>query len=507
MESCKFHPVTASNFNCPSCHINFCNSCVDQSLPVEPKCFLCGGDVVHHVTADNIEPFWRRLERAFRYPLNSNALGIIVGLSVASTVLSSLPFAGLIILILNLIVAGATVNYAFMCLKSTAEGNMEAPPIAEAFSGTLQILFRLLGMILLIGLGIYAIGSTLGPGLAMVASVVVMIGLPAILMCFGYTDSILESLNPFTFVRLITTVGLPYAVLVIFLMIMITSMGVLQQLIGTNLAALSTLIQIGIGNYYSVVMFHLMGYMLYQYQDKLGVASSADELFEDEAAEPADVALQHANVRLKLGEYDRVDDILKNALDVTPGNKRLWQRYFDFLVRTGRRASLKPFADKYLRHLIETAQNPLLSADYKRIIKLLPTYQPSDPHVRYFVASAVRSAGDSMAAVRLLNGMHKSYPEYENLVTAYYLMKEALNDLPDMEAQVGKCEKLIALLKQNRPGSDEPAPEQQTKAVFNLPDEAVKTEAEKANAAKQEAPAAPKQEEPEEVRSPIDFKL
>lgn len=508
MESCKFHPVTPSKYNCPACQEEFCDSCVDHSVPAEPSCFLCGGPVVFHVTTDNIDPFWRRLEKAFRYPLNMNAMMIIVGLSIASVVLTSMPFQGLITLILNLIVAGMTVNYAFMCLKATSEGDMTPPQPADAFSGSLSVLFRLFLMTLLIAFGIYAVGSSLGPGLAMVAVAIIVIGLPAILMCFAYTDSMLQAINPVNFIRLMVTTGLSYAVLVIFLMIMISSVSVLREIIGHDLAALSALIQASIGNYYAVVMFHLMGYMLYQYQEKLGIAADNDDHLITEAAEPADVALAHANVRLKLGDYDRVDEILSSALDVTRKDKRLWQRYFDFLIRCNRPESLQKFADKYLRHLIETAQTVNLSGDYKRILQLLPKFQPEDPHVRYYVANAVRSSGDSMMAVRLLNGMHKKYPEYENLVGAYVLMREALSDLPNMEAQVAKCGQLIAALQKKFPQKTE-APKPQAKAVFDIPEETAEpVEQKSANKAQDDPQGEAKQQPPEDNRgAPIEFKL
>jgi hypothetical protein len=87
-------------------------------------------------------------------------------------------------------------------------------------------------------------------------------------------------------------------------------------------------------------------------------------------------------------------------------------------------------------------------------------------------------------------------------------MKEALNDIPNMEVQVAKCEKLIALLKKNRPGTEE-APKSQTKAQFVLPDEPVKPAVEKA--AESEQPTAEEQgeeaKEPTKDMSPLEFKL
>jgi hypothetical protein len=401
--------------------------------------------VEYQVTTDNVEPFWRRLEKAFKYPLNANAMMMIVGLSVFSVIISSLPFQGLIALLLNLFIAGVTVNYSFLCLTKTSEGDMNAPSISDALSNSFGVLWKLFLMILVVGLGLGALAANVSPLLAGIALVVVFIGLPSILMCFAHSQSVLESLNPFNFVRLMTTVGAPYIVLVLFLFIMMSSVGILSNFIGEELVGLSTILQASVSNYYAVVSFHLMGYLLFQYQGKLGYSTADAEEEILLKAEPADVTLAHVNIRLKEGDFARVSELLKDAIDVTNRDKRLWARYFDVLYRTENSDEMALFADKYLNHLVETAQTDKLVSDYKKIKQLRPTYSPKLAHVRYHVASVCRTTGDALSAVQLINGMHKQFPDYEKLVASYHLMKLALDDLPNMEAQSAKC---LAMVKQ-----------------------------------------------------------
>jgi len=451
MESCKYHPVTPSTFHCVRCEEEFCDQCVDQSVAGEAKCFHCGSELVFQVTSDNVDPFWRRLEKAFKYPLNVNALTMVVGLSVVTVVVTSLPFQGIITWLFGLFLVGAMVNYSFMCLTSTSEGNMVAPSVGESFQGTISVLFKLLFMVILIALVLYAITAYIHPILGAIASIIVLIGAPAILMGFAHTQSVIESVNPVNFVRIMSTLGLPYAVLIIFLMIMMMSVTVLNQIIGDDLAALSAILQSSVSNYYSVVMFHLMGYMLFQYQGKLGYSTGDADSKTMKQAETADVVLAHVNIRLKEGEYDRVDELLKSGIENSRRDKRLWAKYFEFLYRTENTASLEPFADNYLHHLIETAQTDRLASDYKKIKQLLPAYVPGHGHIRFHVANACRVGGDSLAAVQLVNGMHKLFPDYEKLVAAYQLMKLSLDDLPNMSAQAEKCQGLIEQLKKKYP--------------------------------------------------------
>jgi len=466
MESCNYHPLAASNFYCNACAKQYCTDCVDHSVASEARCFLCGGDLAYHVSTANIEPFWRRLEKAFKYPLNTNALTMVFGLAVLSSILTSLPLPGLVLLLLSLIVAGATVNYSFKCLTSTSDGDMTAPNMADAFSGTLGVLWQLLVMTLLVGAVVFILANQVSPWLGMLAGLVVIVGSPAILMCFAHTGSVLESINPLVFLRLIYRVGLAYWVLIIFLLIMMSSVTVISQLIGNQLSALSSILQATVTNYYAVVMFHLMGYLLYQYQDRLGFATAdlSDQARRQD--DPADVVLAHINVRLKEGEYQRVDELFRHGIELARRDKRLWARYFEFLVRTGHASALQTFADPYLNFLLETAQTDRLASDYKKIRQVAPAYLPAHPNLRFQLANQCQVGGDALSVVQLINGMHRQFPDYDQLIAAYRLMKLALDDLPKMAGQAEKCQSLIeslqrkALVKSAADGADSaPSPE------------------------------------------------
>ena len=145
---------------------------------------------------------------------------------------------------------------------------MTAPNFRDAFADSLVILWKLFLMIICLLALLYAAALKVSPAFAMALGVVFFVGMPAILMVFSHTSSVL-SLNPASFVPVMTRVGILSIVLVIFLFIMFTSIQVVNAFIGDDFAALSTIMQSSVGNHYAIVAFHLMGYMLYQYQDRL----------------------------------------------------------------------------------------------------------------------------------------------------------------------------------------------------------------------------------------------
>lgn len=504
MAYCKYHPTTASSFYCSHCDSHFCTNCVDHSVGGEARCFCSGQHVNYQVTEDSVEPFWRRLEKAFRYPLYKDAMMMIVGLSVLSAIVTAMPLPGLVILVLWLIIAGASVNYSFMCLTATSEGTMTPPNLADAFAGSLGILLKLFLLFVLAAAAIWAIGARVSPGLAIVAMMIFFVGIPAILMCFAHTDSVLASLNPMNFVGVMTKIGMPYLVLVMFLFIMVSSIGIVNSIIGQELPALSAILQSSVANYYAVVSFHLMGYLLYQYQDKLGF-STADDDEVMQKAEEEDVLFAHINIHLKEGEYGDAIELLLGALKTNQPKPVVWQRGFEMLYRLEAKQPLASIADGYFSFLVRGARTEQMLSDYKKVKQLLPKFLPKDPTVRLYIAHAAHAQGDSKTTVQLINGMHKQFPEFEKLVAAYTLMVSALHDIPNMESQAVKCQAMVSQLKQKYP-------DQSDDVSVNKP---VTSEAKEPPAQKPVAPIEPASQpvgqmpaEPEvKEHAPIEFKL
>ncbi|TCK08558.1 DUF4013 domain-containing protein [Marinobacterium mangrovicola] len=447
MESCKYHLDTPPNFSCDECQENFCTQCVDHSMAGEARCFQCGARLRVRVTADSIEPLSKRLKGAFRYPLHLNAVAFIIGLSVVTTLLSALPIGGLLQFIALLFCSGLAINYSFLCLKATSVGHMEPPGLGEAVEGSFSILIRLFAVFFLIAMSFNYLGQFMGPVTAVLSIITLVVVMPAVLMCFAMKDHIMEALNPVNVVGLIRKTGWPYWVLVLFLFIMLSSVSLLSGLIGNEQHALSAIVQSSISSYYLMVEFHLMGYLLYQHQEKLGLASDDIEEKLLQLQSPEKVALAHVNFCLKEGDYERVETILQDAISADPKNTRLWQRYFDVLCKLEDRVRLQKVADRYFHHLLDSAQTFRMLRDVKKLRSLIPDYMPEYAHLRFHLANEYYNSGDARAAVQLLGGMHRRFPDYAKLVEAYGLMKQALEALPGMEAQVSKCESLLVHLQ------------------------------------------------------------
>ena len=447
MDTCKYHPLVPTSFHCEVCQQSTCATCVDDvSDHGEPHCVVCGGYLESAANSDNVAPFWRRIEEAFKYPINSEALMMIIGVSIGMAVVSSLPFGGLTLLIITLALYGAMLNYSFMAMTTSSEGDFEPPSAIDALLGGLGLSFKMIFMIILMVVLIFFTAVQIGQLAANFLAILFVVGLPAILITFAHSGSILQALNPLMFVTLMFRVGFPYLVLLGFIMVMTSSVGLISSIIGNDFAAISAVFQSIVTNYYTVVMFHLMGYMLYQYQDRLGFSSTNDISGYDNQRTAQDNLFARVNVLLKEGEYARCLDILKEGSTNYPDEKRFSEKYFDLLVLLKQGKTLAQFAEVYFMKLATSQQLDRLFSQYRRLRLVLPKFKPKSSELRYRLAQSCEQQGEYKTVFFMINGLHVDDLTYANIVPAYQLLVSALTEL-NQDAAAKKCAQLVEKLK------------------------------------------------------------
>ncbi|MFQ3230258.1 B-box zinc finger protein [Reinekea sp.] len=472
METCKYHPLVPTSFHCDVCEQSTCATCVDDtSAHGDPHCIRCGGYLESVANSDNVAPFWRRIEDAFKYPVNSEALMMIIGVSVGMAVVSSLPFGGLTLLIITLALYGAMLNYSFMAMTTSSEGDFEPPTAIDALVGGLGLSFKMILMIILMVVLLFLTAIQLGSLAVNLLAILFVVGLPAILITFAHSGSILQALNPLMFVTLMFRVGFPYLVLLGFIMVMSSSVALISSIIGNDFAAVSTVLQSIVTNYYTVVMFHLMGYMLYQYQDRLGFSSTNNISGYDNQRSAQDNLTARINALLKEGEYARCLDLLKEGATNFPDEKQFSEKYFDLLLMLKQSKALTTFAETYFMRLAKAQQLDRLYSQYRRLAFVVPKFKPQSSELRYRLAQSCDQQGDFKAVYLMINGLHVDDLKYVNIVPAYELLVSALKELNQSTA-VNKCALLVDKLKAIAP-APAPKPESEVGAETRLTGKAV----------------------------------
>lgn len=452
MDHCQFHPREAATFNCSHCEIFVCDKCADDEHGLaNANCFLCSRPLESIGAGGTVEPFWRRLQESFRYPLSSDGMFIVVAATLAPLLASGLPIWSIIIF---LFFNGALLKYCFTCLMCTAMGNFKPPHVREAYDGSFQILFSLILLTAVVSTVVIGAYIYLGVATGSILGALALILMPAMLIRFAQSESVVDALNPILALRIVTTIGLPYGLLLAFIIIMMSSVGVLHSFFDYFLPKGAGLIQSIVSNYYAVVIFHLIGYMLFQFQRELGYSARLDN-DSNESRSPIDRRLAKIEVLIKSGEYEQAIECFEQGIKEQPLELRLWDEYMEFLYAVKKPNFIRDLADRLIDTFIQTRRQEKLLNHFKRIRLFVPDYMPAKPDARLKIAVLLKEQGDLKTALLLLNGLHKSHPHFPKLVLAYELMASLLDQQPQYHTQAQKCRELIEQLRLREQKSQE----------------------------------------------------
>ncbi|MBN59343.1 MAG: hypothetical protein QF808_09840 [Thalassolituus sp.] len=446
MKYCKYHPTEAATWYCTHCDCQVCDTCTQESERGDDRyCCKCGATLESLGSAYTAEPFWERLSETFRYPLTVPVMTLIIILSAISGVLFFMPIVGAVA---GLISAGILTKYSFQCLEETASGNMSPPGLSEAFSGGIIIIFKMIGLIILITAGGVGSYHYLGAGITGLLGAFVVLSIPAFLINFALTDRVLASFAPQNILRIVGAVGLPYGILIGLLLLMSSSVGLLSYMVFSGFEWASMILQSVISNFYMVVIFHLLGYVVFQYQEKLGFYARAQT--GDAPVYRSEVERSRAkiSVLVKEGDYEAVNRLYQKTLDRNGQDMSLNDEYFEFLMATGNKESLLEFADEYMSYKLHKGQQVQLKRIYNQVRSVITDFKPTGSEVRFTLAKDYASFGDYPAVVRLINGMHQECSDNQLLVDAYTLLREALEAL-GRDSMVRSCDQYLIRLKRN----------------------------------------------------------
>lgn len=446
MKYCKYHPTEAATWYCTHCDCQVCDTCTQESERGDDRyCCKCGATLESLGSAYTAEPFWERLSETFRYPLTVPVMTLIIILSAISGVLFFMPIVGAVA---GLISAGILTKYSFQCLEETASGNMSPPGLSEAFSGGIIIIFKMIGLIILITAGGVGSYHYLGAGITGLLGAFVVLSIPAFLINFALTDRVLASFAPQNILRIVGAVGLPYGILIGLLLLMSSSVGLLSYMVFSGFEWASMILQSVISNFYMVVIFHLLGYVVFQYQEKLGFYARAQT--GDAPVYRSEVERSRAkiSVLVKEGDYEAVNRLYQKTLDRNGQDMSLNDEYFEFLMATGNKESLLEFADEYMSYKLHKGQQVQLKRIYNQVRSVIADFKPTGSEVRFTLAKDYASFGDYPAVVRLINGMHQECSDNQLLVDAYTLLREALEAL-GRDSMVRSCDQYLIRLKRN----------------------------------------------------------
>jgi hypothetical protein len=396
-----------------------------------------------------IVPFWNRLRAISFYALRGESLVTLIVLS-ACALLILLPIVGGIV---RLLITVAFYKYGFEVLRATADGYMDSPSGDSRLDKSagwrairLQACFILLTILAIV---------LLGPIAGLIVAIVLAFGWPGAMMSLAIDESVPHALNPITWLSIMARLGWPYFVATLLCFVIYLSMANAQSLFVRFLPYVAAIVVAQfLSGYALVTTFHLMGYLVYQYQDELGYTSSQQFVSSPQAAalnrpiDPDREVLDQTQTLIRDGKIEDAVKVLEDHLRGHGGADNAHVQYRKLLRLTGDKDSLLQHGREYLSSLFARDKGQLAVDVARECVELDPAFALSSAETTTWVAHKAAHVGQSQTALRLLSGFHKRHPQSadipKNYLLAANLMFERLNRDQDAHA-------LLTQLKKNYP--------------------------------------------------------
>ncbi|ONF43588.1 hypothetical protein BTO32_13095 [Marinobacter lutaoensis] len=424
---CHYHPGDPAKWHCGQCQIHYCGRCMPDADPRRRRalCPQCSQAMRYLGAGTEVTPFWNRLGAFFRYPFHLDPLLVI---AICTLVPLAAP-ANLFGLLLALALAVCLFKYTYAVIRHTADGHLRPPPAAVAFTGEgFQVVFLQLLVFVALG-GLVAAAAIFGGALAMLlAMALVILALPASIMVLAMEQSVAAALHPLNLTALISRIGSPYFLLYGYLILLILASGAAQDFALSHFPAWLAMALAGfLNSTFTLILFHMLGYLLLQYRDELGLAPEPAEATAAPGDRDRSTRLDaDIDMNLKDGHYDRVLALLKDALKREPDNPvRIGQLYRLLAARRDLR-ELYRYHPRILSWLADRNDGDAIAELLAALTETDPMFRLDDPGLSVDCARALYPRGHYKPALRLLQDFHKRFPDSDRLAGAYLLAAQAL---------------------------------------------------------------------------------
>lgn len=364
-----------------------------------------------------IVPFWQRIPQFFLYPWHLQPLLYMLFLAAVSGVYFLVPLPTPFDLIIVLFgVWLAFMRYAYKILARTAHGQLRPDQYSERFETLSPYLpYKQYAVFIFMGVWV-ALASELGPLFAGLVLLFCVVATPASVMALTITGSLRAAINPLTLLSTMRAIGLPYLSLCAFLFMLSASQGAVQHFLVPRLPEWLGLPVLNfVAMYFSLIMFNMMGYAVYQHHHELGVEA-------DVAPAVADSGNERQAVLGRLvadGQLATALDLAYEDVRAAPDDLAPHRRYHALLLLSDQNDRLVAHGRRYLSALLGKSRGSEALQVYRALLERTPDFAPERPSELLRLAEAARQARDYTYALALIKGFDKRFPRHPEIPDVY----------------------------------------------------------------------------------------
>ncbi len=436
---CNYHPTEPASWDCELCDIFICDDCVVSKKDVQfgvtktfHLCPKCNRRVTWMGISNVLTPFWNRLPRFFIYPFSAKPLILNIILCVSMLFFSR---ASLFSNLMRFVVWGIWLKYAFAALQSTARGSLIPPDIStQTLSENFEDVFKQIGIYLALIFGAGLVMGTFGKGAGILFGIFSLLFLPSMIILLVSTQSLLKALNPVAFISLPARIGWGYLNMYVFLAVLGGA-----PILVLNLAAkifpplLAYLCMLFFQNYYTLISYNLMGYVLLQYHEEIGFQVDYEDFIKEKEGpknipKASSPIANEVDMHLKEANYEKALDILRTEINRNNTNDpELYDRYYQLLKIKKMTAEMVTFGKKYIDQLI-VHKNESKAGDVYLECSGIDKEFILDPKQLLKIGGWLKKSGRSKEAIRVYAVFTKAYSKDPMIPMAYFRAAEIYNE-------------------------------------------------------------------------------
>jgi tetratricopeptide (TPR) repeat protein len=396
-----------------------------------PSCPVCQRDLESLGSGNVVKPFWTQIGRFFLYPANTGPIVVMLVLILIGFVLKQIN--GFLFGLGFIVLYFMFIKYCMVVLEDTAHGYIKPRPVSsETLTEEMELPFKLFLLQIAMNGIIYTAYDVLGPVGAVLAYLFFTVAYFAMIMVLAMEHSFFKALNPLLIVSVMTRIGFPYFILVIFLYIL-SGAGV------TVFAVLSPLlpklflegILVFAAMYFMLVMYTMMGYVLYQYHDELGYEVEV-EAHEQEpvtaTATPVSPELRAAEILIQEGKNEEAARRLEQIARDNPADYEARERLLKLLrLNNDHKRHLKQ-GQELVSYLLHHDQVSRAAKVVRESYEFDRNFKPAKAQERLTLARFMKDNGQGKLAVALANNLHRDFPNFDGIPEAYLLVAQVLSD-------------------------------------------------------------------------------
>ena len=474
---CSYHPTLPGIWMCERCRKALCPRCVDrrtqgfQDREVYYFCPTCNFRLGPPDISEAIVPFWKRLHLFFMYPFSAwQPVALILILAFLSMLV---PHAGFLGWGLSIVVSALMLKYSFESLRISTNGDFVPPDLSgRVLTEDIHLVIKQIVLFVILFIVFRAI-APLGALPVALFAIALFLLLPAMIIILTVNDSLFMAINPVYFLGMAVRIGPAYLLMFLFLSLLGGAPVALSEAVLRHLPeGLQLFLIAAAKNYYTLVSYHLMGYVMFQYHERLnyevdteaflktfqlgksiktGLPATAGPVPGMTVDSGASQVLKESKQLTQEGKLDEAIALIQNRSDLENLSDMALAEYYLKLVRIKKNDNaLLEIAPRILSKWVAGNEKQKSLSLFEDCLAIAPDFTPDAP-VLFKIGAWLNADGKSKPAISAFNRLIKIYPRHplipKTCFTAAQIFYEKLSNRT-------KAEQILTMLLKRYPNHD-----------------------------------------------------